>query len=134
MKIVICTDKNNGMLFFGKRQSQDKAVREKIFELIGNNRLVMTPYSFEQFEESDNIFVTDSPLSVAGESDFCFIESQITDLNNVEEIIIFNWNRNYPADTVFNIDLKSEGFKKASTENFAGNSHDKITMTVLRRN
>lgn len=39
MKLVVCLDENNGIKFFGKRQSQDELQRKNLFELIGNLKL-----------------------------------------------------------------------------------------------
>ena len=33
MNIILCVDKNNGLLFFGKRLSLDRVLREKILEI-----------------------------------------------------------------------------------------------------
>ena len=41
MKLVVCLDENNGIKFFGKRQSQDELQRKNLFELIGNLKLFM---------------------------------------------------------------------------------------------
>ena len=51
----------------------------------------------------------------------------------VEEMILFKWNRKYPCD--FRLDFLpwDHGFTCVETEEFQGNSHDKITMEVWRR-
>ena len=45
MNVLVCIDKDNGMMFFGKRQSQDIVQREKMLELIGQQKVFMTAYS-----------------------------------------------------------------------------------------
>ena len=56
---------------------------------------------------------------------YCFAENFTVDENDVEEIIVYKWNRVYPADVQFNIDLKK--WNLAETVDFAGSSHEKIT-------
>ncbi len=51
--------------------------------------------------------------------------------DRIEKVILFKWNRNYPADTFFSLDLS--GYTLEKTEDFAGNSHEKITKEIYRR-
>ncbi len=133
MNIIVCIDKNNGMLFLGKRQSQDRVLREKIFEITNGAQLLMNSYSAKQFENFENIVVDEDFLNDANQGDFCFVEDKELSAENVESFYIFNWNRKYPADLFFTVDLKAEGFKKIKKEEFQGNSHDKITLEVYSR-
>lgn len=135
MNIIICLDDKNGMLFNNRRQSSDIFVREKIFEIIGKNKLYMNEYSKRQFVElNDNIIVSNSFLNIAKKNDFCFIENTNFDdyINNVNSFIIFRWNRVYPSDIKFNAEIL-KSFNKVDTTDFKGKSHDKITMEVYTR-
>ena len=40
-----------------------------------------------------------------------------------EQIILFKWNRRYPADLLFDIDFAAGGWELSSAEDFPGNSH-----------
>ena len=51
MKLVVCLDENNGIKFFGKRQSQDELQRKNLFELIGNLKLFLTEYSYDLYKD-----------------------------------------------------------------------------------
>ena len=133
MNIIICIDKNNGMMFCGKRQSQDRVLREKVLEITNGARLLMNSYSAKQFENNDNITVDEDFLNNANQGDFCFVEDREITTENVESFYIFNWNRRYPGDLFFSVDLKAEGFKKIKKEEFQGNSHDKITLEIYSR-
>ena len=53
MNIIVCVDKNNGMSFCGKRQSQDRVLRERVLEMTNGSRLLMNSYSAKQFESLD---------------------------------------------------------------------------------
>ena len=127
MKIFVCTDKSKGMMFFGKRVSSDSVLTAKIMELVGDNTLSVSTYSSKLFTDFQNINVTDD-LSNA---DYAFIENiDVTD--NIDTIYLFNWNRDYPADKYFEIDLSN--YTKESKEEFTGSSHDKITLEVYKVN
>lgn len=133
MNVIVCIDKNNGMAFMGKRQSQDCVLREKVLEITNGSRLLMNSYSAKQFENPESIIVDEDFLSKAGQGDFCFVEDKEISSENVEAFYIFNWNRKYPGDLFFEVDLKAEGFKKVKKEEFQGNSHDKITLEIYSR-
>ena len=133
MNVIVCIDKNGGMMFMGKRQSMDCVLREKILEITSGSRLLMNSYSVKQFENTDNIVVDEDFLSNASKGDFCFVEDKEITTENVESFYVFNWNRKYPGDLFFDVDLKAEGFKKIKKEEFQGNSHDKITLEIYSR-
>ena len=133
MNIFICLDDNNGMLFNKRRQSQDSAVRKKMLELTNGSRLWMNEYSFRQFTEGGNISVSKSFLQDAGENEFCFVENVALPIESAKRIYVFRWNRRYPADTRFEIDLVQCGFKAIWIEEFKGTSHDKITLEAFER-
>ncbi len=117
----------------GKRQSQDRVLREKVLEIINGSRLLMNSYSAKQFENPESIIVDEDFLNNANQGDFCFVEEVEITSENVESFYIFKWNRKYPGDLFFNVDLKAEGFKKIKKEEFQGNSHDKITLEIYSR-
>lgn len=133
MKLIVCLDERNGMLFGGRRQSRDAAICTKILQLAGDTELWMNAYSGRLFEGAQNTITIDTAfLEKAQENDFCFVENvDITQyLPRVQQLIIFRWNRHYPADVYFpDIDR----WNLITTEDFPGNSHEKITMEVYSR-
>ncbi len=133
MNVIVCIDKNGGMMFMGKRQSMDCVLRKKILEITSGSRLLMNSYSAKQFENTDNIVVDEDFLNNANHGDFCFVEDKELTTENVESFYVFNWNRKYPADLFFSVDLKADGFKKIKKGEFQGNSHDKITLEIYSR-
>ena len=130
MKIVVCIDKSNGMLFNGRRQSQDSVLREKLLGLIGENKLFVNAYTAKQFEDTRQLQVSEDFLQQAGPEDFCFIENVA--VPEADEIYLFRWNRDYPADTYFELELKP-GYRKVKTEDFVGSSHKKITLDIYKK-
>ena len=131
MKLIVCVDKSNGMLFNSRRQSQDSVLREKMLGIIGNDKLFLNAYSAKQFEKADNLHISETFIKDAGVNDFCFIENCDIPDDGITEVYIFNWNRDYPADRYFELDLKP--FKKIKTESFEGSSHKKITLEVYKK-
>ena len=133
MNIIVCVDKSNGMMFNNRRQSQDKELITKVMEISSDARLFMNEYSLSMFSEQENITTCKDFLLQAQAGDFCFIENDDIPSENIEDIYIFNWNRDYPADAYFTFDLKLNGFKRIKKEDFVGYSHKKITLEVYRR-
>ena len=130
MKLIVAIDKSNGMMFNNRRVSQDKEVTSKIIEITKDSRLLMSEYSSKLFNEYENIIITNNVLD-ANPEDYFFLEDLDIGEENIDELYIFNWNRDYPADKYFEIDLSN--FKKVSKEEIVGNSHKKITLTIYRR-
>lgn len=138
MIVCVVVDDNNGMMFNNRRQSQDKLLRKDILDSCGDNVLWFSNYSAEQFAFDfpsgfpSNIKVDDAFLSKAGEKDVCFVEELPLSLhaNNIHKLIVYKWNRVYPADVYFELDLSNGNWINTSTSEFAGNSHKKITKEV----
>ena len=132
MKLIVCVDKSNGTLFNNKRQSQDSILRDKILSLIGDSQLFLNEYSAKQFENTDRLIICDDFVSQAKNDDFCFVENTQIAVDSIDEVYLFKWNRDYPADTYFTVDLKAK-FKKIKAEDFAGSSHKKITLEIYKK-
>ena len=132
MNIIICVDDNMGMMFNNRRQSQDRALRERILEITKGKNLYMNGYSASQFTEGSNIIVDENFLDKAQQGDFCFVEnSDIRDYNSkIEKLIIYKWNRNYPSDFQFQLTL--DDFCLESTFEFQGYSHKVITEEIWK--
>ena len=130
MTVFVCIDDNGGMLFNKRRQSRDARVIEDVARTVGDGLLYISDFSEVLFAESDaSVISVPDPLEAAGESSFAFIEnvhlSNHTD--RIDRLIIYKWNRKYPSDFSLDIDPVASGFKKRSTREFTGKSHDKVT-------
>ena len=132
MNIIICVDDNMGMMFNNRRQSQDRALRERILEITKGKNLYMNGYSASQFTEGSNIIVDDNFLDKAQQGDFCFVENSDIRVYNskIEKLIIYKWNRNYPSDFQFQLTL--DDFCLESTFEFQGYSHKVITEEIWK--
>lgn len=133
MNLIFCIDDRNGLMFNGRRQSQDSVLRERILTQCSDSQLWMSEYSAKQFTEGGNFIVDNDYLSKAADNDYCFIEDGNYSFENCQKIILYHWNRHYPSDIQFNFDFKSNGYKRVSKADFVGSSHKKITEEVYVR-
>lgn len=131
MVLIVCLDLNNGMYFNNRRQSRDREVIKDIVFITKNNNLIMTEYSHKLFEnECENIVITDDFKGEYLENDFCFVENEDVQLENIKKIIVYRWDKVYPSDYCLNL----EGYHLTSTLEFKGYSHEKIVKEVYLRN
>lgn len=137
MIIYAAVDDNMGMMFNKRRQSKDSVLRNHILEETKNSRLWMNTYTAKQFELplAEHIIADDSFLNKAEENDFCFVEnvSVAEHRERIDKIVLFKWNRVYPADRYFDIQLSENGWKRTSASDFAGSSHEKITEEIWEK-
>ena len=134
MKLILFLDERGGMLFNRRRQSQDRKAREYILNMTAGKRLLMNPYSAKQFKEAEGIILTETPQKDASREDYVLIENLPVTLSDVDEVILILWNTLYPSDVSFDTaSLAREGFSLKETEEFAGYSHEKITVEIYRR-
>ena len=135
MNIIICLDDNNGMMFNKRRQSQDRILRADLKEFIKD--LYMNNYSYKLYKDIDNgnIKVSENFLEQCTENDFCLVEDKLLNnyINKINNIIIYKWNRIYPSDLYFDINLTSNSWELLETKEFEGSSHEKITRIIYRR-
>lgn len=133
--VVICLCDNNGMTFFGKRQSRDRLLIE---DLCANAKspIYIESYSLPLFEGKEDLVrvVNKIPDDVpAGGLIFSERVSPEPFISDVAGLIIYRWGRKYPADVRFNLDPESVGFSKAYELELVGSSHEKITKGVFER-
>ena len=134
MKIIVCVDTKNGMMFNNRRQSQDKILRQRVMKLVGENKLWMNAYTGEQFSDyCDKIIVDENFLEKAEENDFCFVENNVLDkyAHKITCVILYKWNRLYPSDCILTFSLDDYTLKE--TGEFTGRSHDKITEEIYEK-
>lgn len=133
MRIAVCLDDKNGMLFAGRRQSMDGVLREAFLQMAEGCRVWMDPYTAGQFaENTSKICVDQQFLQKAGSDDWCFVEkADLTAIaNQITGIAIYRWNRIYPSDVKFPVNLFAERWQLVSSREFAGSSHEKITEEI----
>lgn len=129
MVVYIAVDNNNGLMFNNRRQSQDRILRSDLLEDCGNRLLWMNGYSESLFEVSanPNIIIDEDFLNKAGAEDCCFVETDSLAQyeSRITKLVLYRWNRTYPSDLYFEIDLS--GWNMITSKDFVGSSHDRIT-------
>ena len=132
MKIFLCVDDDGGLLFNNRRQSRDKKVIEKVLDIVGESKLLVTEFSQTLFDEG-TVCIDSEMLEQAAEEDFCFVENLklAPYMDKISEIYLFKWNRKYPSDTKIDICIE-DSYKCVSSEEFEGNSHERITLEVWK--
>ena len=115
MILMACVDGRNGMAFNCRRQSRDRAVRADLLA---------------EAEEQSRLCVDESFLEKAGPGEPCFVEDRSVApfAGRVERVVLYRWDRAYPADLYW--DLSLEGWTLARREEFPGFSHEIITKEV----
>ena len=120
MKLIACIADNNGILFNNRRVSRDTVVIQDIID--NTPELCLSDYSAKLFDGYE-IKSSNEP--------YLFLEEDLKDSDDITEVILYRWNRDYPADVFFNINLRK--FTLTDTREFAGKSHEKVTREVWIR-
>ena len=133
VKTIVCVDNRMGICFNGRRVSRDRMVSEDILEMTRGNVLWMAPEADKLFKEvfkakeevcqetgtgkkiqdaghleDEKMWKVDRNfLEKAEEEDFCFVEGENLAgyEGKITEIVLYKWNRDYPADVFFEVDL-----------------------------
>ena len=127
--LCICLDDRNGLSFNKRRQSRDIRVLEDM-AADSAGELLIGAYSEKLVAEAGISF------RVVAEEDVSqghyFSESVPSEglISRTDTLIIYRWNRHYPADVRWDIPA---GFSLAETREFPGKSHEKITKEVYTR-
>ena len=133
MILVVCLDENNGLMFNKRRQSRDRVLISDLLCTAGEGTVCISPYSAPLFPEADRrVRVCNEPHLAAVEGELCFCEDFDPRLcaDRIEGLIIYRWNRLYPSDVRFELDLSD--FRLVDTQSFTGSSHDMITKEILK--
>ena len=104
MILTACIDDRGGMLFHRRRQSQDRLLRQDLLMEASGRPLWLNAYSLKQFSSPpENLRCAEDFPGRAGSGELCFFED--TDpapwLDKAESILLYHWNRRYPADLYF---------------------------------
>ncbi len=136
MIAVICIDDAYGMQFNGRRQSRDRVLLEDLMQMVGaDQKLWIAPCSASLFKNyEDRICVDENFLTAAESGAYCFVEDRGIEahLANLEGIVLYRWNRDYPADLRLDFRPDAQGWNLCAVTEFVGSSHEKITKEEYR--
>lgn len=133
MKLIVCLDERKGMMFNNRRQSRDRVLIDNMIKMVGDDKLYIAPYSESLFENKEiKLKVKKNPLKAADEN-WCFIENlPVAEYKDeIETVVIYHWNRHYPGDFFFDLELDS--YTLESSEELVGSSHEKITKEIWNK-
>lgn len=127
MILAFCIDDQGGLAFNQRRQSRDRGLVADLLAAAGARPVFCLPYSVGLFDLGA-VTVTDDPGTVPSDG-ILFLEN--TDpaayIPQAKELILYRWNRLYPADLTLNGTPVQWGYRLQDTTDFAGTSHEKIT-------
>ena len=133
MTIAACVDTRLGMTFGSRRQSRDKALCQRLLERAEGGILWIHPDSAGLFAPlPSNVKVAEDFLEQAGPNDLCFLEKLPDRWPRFNRLLLYDWNRHYPADVRFPNEIL-QGMRLAEQRDFAGNSHPVITEKVYEK-
>ena len=132
--------------FDGRRpEDGESSPGRRLTDQIGNGNFSSARRTAEQPENGNSSLCAPSRrpalvkadeafLEKAAEGDFCWAEDRHLAPweGRIEELYLFRWNRRYPGDFFFDLDLADGSWILAGTEEFAGHSHEKITLEAYR--
>lgn len=130
MKVIVCLDDNKGLLFNNRRQSRDRLVTEDIIKNLNGEKLFVLPFSEKLFEGYENVCCVEESAFLDFSQDGTFFVENIalSEYRNIDSVVVYKWNRVYPAD--FYCDIDFGAFSLVEESDFKGNSHEKITKQV----
>ena len=134
MIVAVCIDDGGGMCFGGRRVSRDRAQQEDLLELCAPGKLWVAPFSAKLLDwAAEKVTVDSEYLNKAGAGEICLVEADALSgvLERIEGVILYRWNRAYPADQKLDLDLT--GFFMTEQMEFPGTSHERITREIYRR-
>ena len=136
MILALCVDDKKGMSFNGRRQSMDRLLRADLRAEAGEGPLWVSPYTAKQVDPAPTgLRVSEDFLLQAGPGEVCLAEfpplAQV--LDRVEGILLYRWNRTYPADQYLDFDPAAAGFRLVSAADFSGSSHKTLPKEVYTK-
>lgn len=131
MTIIVCLDDKLGMAFNKRRQSRDSEVIKDIARDACGEPIFMDERSAKLFSgiyDNINIITEDAPTEAIRFIEFAPPSEAAS---AADRLIIYRWNRSYPADMYFDLDMSC--WRQTAVTEFAGSSHEKITKEVYTR-
>ena len=135
MTVYFCLDERSGLSFNRRRQSRDSAVLADIASRL-TGELLIDPISCPLVQQAQIPYCIALPeLTEKLPGVHYFVEQRQPGdwVSLADRVVLYRWNRHYPADRWFDLDLTSMGFVLAETAEFPGTSHETITREVYAK-
>ena len=129
---IIAVDEKYGYSLFGRRLSKDRVMLDDIVMGLGEgDNLYVSEYSYDIFpDDARKKIICPLPDEIPPDAVF-FFEAEDFSSFPLNRLIVYRWNRHYPSDMKYNPYL--HGWKRISSSDFTGNSHEKITKEVYTK-
>ena len=129
---IIAVDEKCGYSLFGRRLSKDRVMLDDIVMGLGEgDNLYVSEYSYDIFpDDARKKIICPLPDEIPPDAVF-FFEAEDFSSFPLNRLIVYRWNRHYPSDVKYNPYL--HGWKRVSSSDFRGNSHEKITKEVYTK-
>ena len=135
MILVACVDQTGGMSFHNRRQSRDREVVRRILADADGSRLWLSQRSCPLFAPlgGGQVHAAEDFLLRAGAGEYAFAEALAALPDGLEAVVLYRWDKRYPADQWFPADLGALGWRLARRETFPGYSHKTIEKETYIR-
>ncbi len=135
IRLVITVDDRGGIMFNNRRQSRDSILIRNLCETV-DGKIYVTGYSLPLFcEYEERVILCDSPADSCKCGETAFLEGEYIRqyIERADEIIVYSWNKVYPADKHLDVRLGDFSFILYGESEFVGSSHKKITKRIYKR-
>ena len=129
MNIIVCVEDRSGIAFNHRRVSRDRKVVADIEHLLKGRPLYVRK-GLEDYFEGTDIDLRDAAHMDADGFFFADIEDPSQIYNSGDELVVYRWNRRYPADVFFAMDKEKRLPELRDIWEFQGSSHDRITREI----
>ena len=110
MTLVLCADDRGGLSYNHRRQSRDREVSARVLADAAGRPLWCAPSSLALFGPGaeGHLTAAEDFLNRAGPGELCFVEGRplLPWLERMEGLVLYRWNRRYPADVYLDISLQ----------------------------
>ncbi|KIR03295.1 hypothetical protein P261_02110 [Lachnospiraceae bacterium TWA4] len=124
------------MMFNKRRQSRDSVLIKDLLTEVEDKTLWIDEYSKKLFEDVScpNLQIDENLLELAKDGEYCFIENKHLGeyRSKIEQLIVYHWNRSYPADFSFDLELLPNEWELVDSKEFAGSSHENILREIFK--
>ena len=118
----------------GEEQSRPYNLSKLLYYIVKATPAEKRAVYVTTLNQDENMWKVDRNfLEKAEEEDFCFVEGENLAgyEGKITEIVLYKWNRDYPADVFFEVDLSK--WRLEERKDFSGYSHEKITKEIYNR-
>lgn len=125
MTVYLCLDDRGGLLFNKRRLSRDAAV---LADMAAEGPVTIDPFSEKLLAQIPHLLAEE----ILPKDCRFFLENRNPEsvLPLADRLVLYRWNRHYPADVRWEGTPGDYGFVLSETSEFPGKSHEKITKEV----